>query len=150
MEHSLPREPNLREELAHELAIASDVCGRSAEGRLYRLAAIQAREDHLYAAILGSSDWYRRHYPGLRKVKAVGQFVASKANGLIWGHGEKWSVIIKNLVVLVFIIFPTALWFARAGLEHKSEELNVGDLMWISATTIVPIGGVISGWQPIG
>ncbi len=144
MEHSLPREPNLREELAHALAIASDARGRGAEGRRYRLAAIQAREEHLYAATLGNSEWYRSHYSGLRKVKALGQFVTSKANGLIWGHGEKWSIIVRNLFVLVLVIFPTALWFARAGLEYKSGELKLGDIMWLSATTIVPIGGVIS------
>ena len=144
MEHSLPREPNLREELAHELAIASDVRGHGADGRRYRLAAIQAREEHLYAAILGSSEWYRSHYSGLRKVEALCQFVASKTNGFIWGHGEKWSVIVRNLAALVLVVFPTALWFARSGLEHKSGELSFGDLLWLSATTIVPVGGVIS------
>ena len=77
-------------------------------------------------------------------MKALGQFVTSKANGLIWGHGEKWSVFVRNLAILVLVIFPAALWFARAGLEHKSGEFNVGDLMWLSATTIVPVGGVIS------
>lgn len=144
MEHSLPHEPNLREELAHKLAIASDLCGRGAEGRQYRLAAIQAREEHLYAAVLGNSDWYMRHYSGLRKMNAMSQLVASKANGLIWGHGEKWSVVVRNLIALVLVIFPTALWFARSGLEQKSGEVNAGDLIWLSVTTIVPIGGVIS------
>ncbi len=144
MEHSLPREPNLREELAHDLAIASDIRGCGADGRRYRLVAIQAREEHLYAAIVGNSEWYMRHYSGLRKVKALGQFVASRANGLIWGHGEKWSVVVRNLVVLVLVVFPTALWLARDGLQYQSGELRFGDLVWLSATTIVPIGGVIS------
>lgn len=144
MEHSLPREPNLREELAHELAIASDVRGHGADGRRYRLAAIQAREEHLWAAVLGNSEWYQRHYSGLRKLKALGQLFASRVNGLIWGHGEKWHILVRNIVILVLVIFPATLWLVRDDLHHQGGDLTFGDLMWLSATTVVPIGGVIS------
>ena len=144
MDHSLPREPNLREELARGLAIASDALGLGADGRRYRLAAIQAREEHLYAAILGNSEWYQRHYPGIRKLKALVQLVASRVNGLVWGHGERWHVLVSNLLILALAVFPALLWFARDGLEQQSGALGVGDLIWLSVTTIVPIGGVTS------
>ena len=42
MEHSLPREPNLREELANGLAIAADAKGNQRDRRRYRLTAIRA------------------------------------------------------------------------------------------------------------
>jgi hypothetical protein len=142
MEHSLPREPNLREELARGLSISSDALGLDADGRRYRLAAIQAREEHLRAAFLSDSDWYHRHYSGLRKFQAFMQFVASRANGLIWGHGEKWFVLVRNLVVLAFAVFPVALWFARDGLLQSSGPFSVWDLIWLSVTTIVPVDGV--------
>lgn len=144
MEHSLPREPNLREELARTLAISSDALGLDADGRRYRLSAIQAREEHLRAAILGSSDWYQRHYSGLRKLEALIQFIASRLNGLVWGHGEKWSVLVRNLLVLAFVVFPAALWFARDELQQHSGPLDVGDLIWLSVATIIPVDGVIS------
>jgi hypothetical protein len=144
MEHSLPREPNLREELARGLGISSDALGLDADGRRYRLAAIQAREEHLSAAILSKSDWYQRHYSGLRKLEALVQLVASRVNGIVWGHGEKWFVLVRNLVVLAFVGFPAALWFARGGLQQQSGELGVADLVWLSVTTIVPVDGVTS------
>lgn len=143
MEHSLPREPNLREELARGLAIASDALGFRGDGRRYRLAAIQAEEEHLRAAIFGNSEWYQRHYTGLRKLKALVQFLASRANGLVWGHGEKWHVLVGNLLVLALVVFPAALWFlARDGLRQTSGGLGVGDVVWLSITTIIPVGGV--------
>lgn len=150
LEHSLPREPNLREELARGLAISSDALGLNLDGRRYRLAAIQAREEHLRAAVLSNSEWYQRHYAGLRKLEALIQLIASRVNGWVWGHGEKWSVLIRNVVVLAFLVFPTALWFARDGLLQPSGSLTIGDLIWLSVTTIVPVDGVSSvvatGW----
>jgi len=144
MEHSLPREPNLRQDLARDLAIASDAIGAGSDGRRYRLAAIQAREEHLHAAILGKSSWYQNHYPGLRKLYALGELLASRLNGIIWGHGEKWHIPVINLLVLGLIAFPAALWLTRDGLQHQSNALSIGDIVWLSVTTIIPIGGVTS------
>ena len=144
MEHSLPREPNLRQELARGLAIASDALGLDVDGRRYRLAAIEAREEHLRAAVLSKSDWYQRHYSGLRKFEALAQLVASRANGLVWGHGENWLVLVRNLLVLALIGFPAALWFARDGLQQQTGPPGVADLVWLSVTTIIPVDGVSS------
>lgn len=142
MEHSLPREPNLREELAAGLAMAADALGLDAEGRRYRLSAIQAREEHLRAAVLSTSDWYQRHYSGLRRLQALAQLLGSRGNGLIWGHGEKSSVLIRNVLILAFVAFPAALWQARAGLVPQTGTLTVADVMWLSVTTMIPADGV--------
>lgn len=151
LEHSLPREPNLREQLARGLAISSDALGVQADGRRYRLAAIKAREEHLRAAVLSNSEWYQSHYAGLRKLKALGQLIASRANGAVWGHGEKWFVLIRNLLILALIVFPMALWFVRNALVQPSGSLGIGDLVWLSVTTLVPVDGVNSvvatGWS---
>jgi hypothetical protein len=144
MEHSLPREPNLREELARGLAISSGALGLDDEARRYRLAAIQAREEHLRAAVLSNSDWYQRHYSGLRKFTALIQLLASRANGLLWGHGEKWLVLVRNILALALAVFPAALWFAQGGLQRQSGPLGIGDLVWLSVTTIIPVDGVSS------
>ena len=144
MEHSLPREPNLREDLSHILSIASDGLGLCSDGRKYRLAAIQAKEEHLKAAILGNSDWYQRHYTGLRKLKALVQYVASRMNGIVWGHGEKWHVLIGNLLVLAVAVFPAALWIAQDRFQQPANQLGVKDLIWLSVTTIIPVDGAVS------
>ena len=89
MEHSLPREPNLRAELANGLAIAADALGLQKARRQYRLVAIKAKEEHLFAAVVSRSEWYQRHYHGLRKLSALGQLLVSYANGAVWGHGRK-------------------------------------------------------------
>lgn len=144
LEHSLPREPNLREDLARGLAISSDALGLLRDGRRYRLAAIRATEEHLRAAVLSNSEWYSSHYRGLRKLAALVQLIASKANGAVWGHGEKWFVLMRNLLVLALVVFPTALWFSQGGLARPSGSIGIGDLVWLSVTTIIPVNGVNS------
>ena len=142
LEHSLPREPNLRHEFTHALSVVSDGLGRNRDGRLYRLASIRARQEHLRAAIVGKSDWYQSHYSGLRKIEALGQLLASKANNAIWGHGESWLILVRNLLSLAFLVFPASLWFTRGGLVHPSRPIEISDLLWLSVTTIVPVCGV--------
>ena len=131
MEHSLPREPNLRTELANGLAIAADALGLQRDRRRYRLVAIQAKEEHLYAAVMSQSEWYQRHYHGLRKLSALGQLLASYAYGAIWGHGEKPSVLIRNILLLVLVVFPFVLWFARGSLQQLSGPLNICDIIMV-------------------
>ena len=142
MEHSLPREPNLREELADGLAIAADLVGLQRDRRRYRLAAIQAKKEHLKAAIVSKSEWYQRHYSGLRKVNALGRLLMSYVFGTVWGHGEKPMVLIRNIVTLALIVFPFVLWFVRDSLHQSSGPLGVADLIWLSIATFISVDSV--------
>ncbi|PLW83916.1 hypothetical protein CWI75_00715 [Kineobactrum sediminis] len=147
LEHSLPREPNLREELCHDLSIASDALGDNRDARRYRLKAIEARTEHLKAAVLGRSTWYETHYAGLRKAKAFSDLVGHWLNGFVWGHGEKWWVLLRNLFILAFVVFPSILWFVRTGLTRGGEVLTLWEVIWLSVTTIIPVDGVTDAVQ---
>ena len=142
MEHSLPPEANLREELARRLAIASDSLGLQAEGRRYRLAAIHAHEEHLRAAVSSDSEWYVSHFAGTRRLRALGHLVASRFNAALWGHGERWFPLVRNFLVLALVLFPALLWGARDGLETPSDSLGLAEVIWLSVTTILPVDGV--------
>jgi len=145
MEHNLPPEPNLREEVALGLAIAADERSWGAEARQYLLSAIAAREDHLVAAVQGRSTWYKEHYPPLRRLGALLALAASKLNGQLWGHGERWTVLLRNLIILAFLVFPALLWFVRSELQVAGDgTLQFGDVLWLSITTIVPVSAVSS------
>ena len=144
MEHSLPPEANLREELARGLAIASDSLGLQDNGRRYRLAAIQADEEHLRAAVFSQSEWYRSHFSGPRWWMALGRLIASRSLGVAWGHGERWFPLIRNFVMLTVIIFPAGLWVARDALVSPSGPVGIAEIVWLSVTTILPVEGTSS------
>jgi hypothetical protein len=138
MEHNLPSEPNLREELTAGMALAAETVGSTKDARNYRLAAVAAREDHLTAAVLAASTWYKEHYPPLRRLAACAQLFSSKINGLLWGHGERPGVLLRNLLVLAVIVFPYLLWV------NGGSSVTVGDVLWLSVTTIIPVDGMDS------
>lgn len=142
VEHSLPPEANLREDLARGLAIASDSLGRQLDGRRFRLVEIRAREDHLRAAVLSQSEWYRSHFAGSQRLMALWRLVSSRALGLIWGHGERMVPLLRNLFVLTIFIFPALLWGVRDALVSPSGPMDIGEIVWLSVTTVLPVDGV--------
>lgn len=150
MEYSLPSEPNLREDLARNLAIESSKLGHSAEARKYRMAEIRAREENLLAAIFGKTKWYRDHFDGLARMRALSMWTLSLLNRWLWGYGEKAWVLLRNLALTTFLIFPTGFYLARDQLQHQSgSPVTVWDTLAFSLQNIAP-AGVSSGIKTIG
>lgn len=142
LEHSLPREPNLREALCRELAIAADGLGEYRDARRYRLAATEAKQEHLRAAVLSQSEWYQSHFSGVRRIRAALALMGTWVNGAIWGHGEKWWVLLRNLLVAAFLAFPLLLWLVRDGLSLAGDGTPIVELIWLSVATLVPVDGI--------
>ena len=107
---SLPGEANLKRELAHNLATEAAKLGFSEEASKFRWCEIEAHEQHLRGALWHEEPWYETHYPGvLDRLGAGLRLVSSRLHRQLWGYGEKGRVLLRNLVVLVLIIFPFGL-----------------------------------------
>lgn len=150
MEHCLPSEPNLREELTRNLSVESSRLGLSREARQYRIAEIGAREAHLKAAIVGESQWYKEHFDGFGRVQALYQITLSLLNRWLWGYGERASVLIRNFFILSIVIFPILFFGLREQLAHRSgEEIELWDTLYFSLENVTP-AGVISNIYAVG
>lgn len=135
----LPREPSLREALARNLSLESRALGLTSDARNYRLASLNAKEDHLRAAFLGQSDWYREHFDTFARVFAGVQFILSRLNGLTWGYGENARRLLLNMVLLSVLVFPIAYSLSSSGIvstEHR--ELTMWDYVHFSVETAFP------------
>ena len=145
IEYSLPREPNLREELTRNLSVESSRLGLSQEARRYRIAEIHAREEHLRAAMWGESQWYREHFDGLARFKAFVKWMLSLLNRWLWGYGERAFVLVRNLLVLAFIVFPVLFYIFKDQLSHISgRPIELWDPLYFSLENVIP-AGVVSG-----
>ena len=143
--HSLPSEPNIREELTRNLSLASSRLGLSSEARKYRMAEIKAREEHLLAAFLGESRWYSDHFETLQRVRAFGQWLLSLLNRWLWGYGEKSSVLIRNLLLISFLLFPGLFYLLRSQLRPSTDrDMTLWDTIYFSLENVTP-GGIVSG-----
>ena len=91
----MPSEPNLREELARNLYLASSELGLSGDARRYRMEEIRARENSYRAAVAGRSSWYREHFDGFARVRvfffANSEPLESLALG-IWRTGPDFGL----------------------------------------------------------
>lgn len=145
IEYSLPREPNLREELTRNLSVESSRLGLSQEARRYRIAEIHAHEEHLRAAISGKSQWYREHFDGLGRFRAFLEWTFSLLNRWLWGYGEHAVVLVRNLIVLTFLIFPVVFYTFKTQLSHTSgRPIELLDPLYFSLENVIP-AGVVSG-----
>ena len=122
MEHNLPPEPNLREQLTHNLAREAAALGDSREARTYRLREIQAREAHYWAVILGNSRWYRDHYDAFARLGIAFRLAGSLINGVVFGYGERLRVLVKNYLIATFVLFPILFYAISNGLSDRSKE----------------------------
>ena len=139
MEYNLPREPNLREELARNLSIESSRLGLSREARRYRIAEINAREEHLWAATWGKSQWYRDHFDTLARIMAFSERVGSLLNRWLWGYGERAFVLVRNLMILAILMFPALFYIFKDQLSHVSKrQIEILDVFFFSLENLVP------------
>ena len=140
MMHSLPSEPNLKEQLCRNLATQSADLGLSDETRRYRRLEISAREEHLWNAVTGESEWYQEHFKGQRWIRALFQWSLSRMNGLFWGYGERLKVLLRNLFLAVVAVFPLLYWWS-GDLKHD-DGTNAGfvDCLYFSMVNALPVG----------
>lgn len=137
--HSLPQEPNLREDLARNLSVEATARGFPSEARLFRMCAIRSKEEHLEAAFKGESDWYRQHFDILRRIGAFFGFSFSVLNRYLWGYGEKAFVLVRNFLLLAFLVFPLMFHFVRDSLRGPSgDAVTTAGLVYYSLQNILP------------
>lgn len=145
MEFHLPGEPNLKEELARNLSIESSRLGLTREARRYRVVAIRAHEEHLRAVISGSSQWYREHFDIVARIKACLEWGGSLVNRWLWGYGERASVLVRNLMIVTVLLFPSLFYIYKEELSHSSgRPIEIPDLFYFSVENVVP-AGIVSG-----
>ena len=57
---------------------------------------------------------------------------------MLWGHGERWGVLLRNLGLLT-LVFSALLWVFRDGLNIQGQSnIGIGDIIWLSIGTILP------------
>jgi hypothetical protein len=105
------------------------------------MAEIRAHEDNLRAAVLGKSSWYREHYDPVARGIALGGLILSLMNRWLWGYGQRSWVLMFNLAITGFVIFPVIFYQLRLGLQKTSKEaVTVSDLFYFSFENMLPTG----------
>jgi prepilin-type processing-associated H-X9-DG protein len=135
--YSAPSEPNLRAELFARISLAAIASGDVVESRKYRLAALDARKEHLKAALASSSTWYSEHYPLSKKLLVAGSLFWHYLNRLLWRHGESaWRLLACTLLLIIGIL-PCLYWIF--GNEFTPPVDRIAETMWLSVSNFLSI-----------
>ena len=139
--HCMPPEPNLREELARNLYLASSELGLSGDARRYRMEEIRAREANYWSAVVGRSRWYREHFDSFARVRVFLLLALSLLNRWLWGYGERAWILVRNLAAVAFVAFPLAFYVMRDGLVKRPQgTITPFDFVYFSLENIFPSG----------
>ena len=148
MQLSLPKEPNLRQDIARNLAIESAKLGYPDDARLYRMCAIASREQDLKFAMAGATEWYRQHYDVIRRIGAFFSLAGSVLNRWFWGYGENAWVLIRNYFILAMLVFPVLYYWLRDQLGATlPSKIRFVDVFLFSLENIMS-PGIHSGVFP--
>jgi hypothetical protein len=135
---SIKGEHNLRHDLAANLAQEAEAAGRLKDARAFRLDAIAAREAYLRAGFRHETDYYRRKFQGLEQLTARIAYWTSRANGFIWGYGERARRVVRNVAILAGIVFPVLLLLSRGDLQTDTGgQPNVLDCWFLSLANLL-------------
>lgn len=133
MQYSAPSEPNLKRDLFQELSRSAAEVGAEGEARRYRLAAIEAQNIHLRAAVTHQSVWYQEHFPWDRRVAAGLKLVWHFLNKVLWRHGESAPRLLGCALISALMVFPGLMWPSRP------SGANYGDLVWLSLSNMLSV-----------
>lgn len=137
MLHSAPQQANLRHELFEGLARVAEASGNATEARRYRVAAIDALDLHLRAAVRGDSAWYREHFDLVGRVQAVFRLGWHRLNRLLWGHGESAWRLLSSAAITALLIFPILLLTLQSGVEVPDRQAAASDYLWLSLSNFL-------------
>ncbi len=106
------------------------------------MAEIDAHEQHLKAAISGESQWYKEHFDCFGRFKAFFELTLSLLNRWLWGYGEHATVLVRNLILLVFFVFPILFYVFKDQLSNNlGRQVGLFDFFYFSLENVIPAGG---------
>ncbi|MEQ8784385.1 MAG: pentapeptide repeat-containing protein [Roseibium album] len=117
-----PQEPNIQRDLFRVLRRNSESIGDVKSARIFSLAEVDARKEHLRKAIKKTEHYYREKYSGkLVSLKLRVENIFLWLDGFLWGHGERlWKMIIP-ITILLFAC-ALILTFENSNSENTIES----------------------------
>lgn len=102
---NLPKEPNLKRDLARNLKKNFEGLGDKKTADVFLDIEIEAQEEDLAGAFWGHTDYYREHYPTFIKRFGAGlEFLLSKMAGIFLGYGHRIDKLIISFIILTCIL----------------------------------------------
>lgn len=101
---SLPKEENLRAKVLRSLRTNFQQQGDAVEVNKAIYLELEATKIHLKKSWYSSDEYYRKKYPGFKKVGKFGEWAIFSLLDFIWGNGESAAKLLRTVLVILLLI----------------------------------------------
>lgn len=135
-----PTEANLRERFY--MALKANATSNSDGHQIdyFQELEILARKEKLWTEFSSNTDYYRKSFGSLRRMKSLMEYTILTISGFVWGHGLSTTRLLTSFIL--FTTFALLLITATTGDFRYSVELLVNT---ISGVTVFDVGPVPRG-----
>jgi len=142
IQDKLPSRLNIRVRLANNLAQETQNAGATRDARKFRLLAIEAWEQHCVKIFQARDSSYQKKYTN-RRWDGAFSYLKSRAQGLVWGYGERARVPIIMSILIALVFYPALFWVFNAGLARQDgAHLIFWDYVLRSVQNVLPGSGI--------
>ncbi len=99
-----PGQENLQEKFARTLRINFHQIGNSVATNKAIKIELEAGRVHLYKAWRSREAYYRKHYPGVRRVRAFLEWLDFILLDAFWGNGESFIKLLRTVLLVILAI----------------------------------------------
>lgn len=125
----LPKEPNLRKEIATNLKVNFNNLGKKDISDKFLDIEIKAEQMELWAIFIRNESYYRDKYNLVDQLKSLIKLFKIKTSAFVWGYGHNVISLIKSFciigLILALIIYLTKIEFNIN--SYGSYSLNLWD-----------------------
>ena len=110
-----PSQENIQQKFARTLRLNFHQIGDAAAANKAIKIELEATGVHLYKAWHSRESYYRKKYPGPKKVKMFIEWFAFVILDFFWGNGESPLKLLRSLAILIAMIALGDVYFLRNG-----------------------------------
>lgn len=99
-----PGQENLQQKFARTLRINFHQIGNSIAANKAIKIELEAGRVHLYKAWRSREAYYRKHYPGVTRIKAFFEWVDFVLLDAFWGNGESFIKLLRTWLLVILAI----------------------------------------------
>lgn len=108
-----PGQENLQQKFARTLRVNFHQVGDSVAANKAIKIELEAGRVHLYKAWQSRESYYRKKYPGKKRVRAFLEWLEFVLLDAFWGNGESFIKLLRTLLVVIFAIALGELYFLK-------------------------------------
>jgi hypothetical protein len=113
LDSGCPSQENLQQKFARTLRVNFHQIGDSVAANKAIKVELEAGRVHLYKAWQSRESYYRKKYPGSKRVGAFLEWLEFVLLDMFWGNGESFLKLLRTLILVIFAIALGEVYFLK-------------------------------------